>query len=226
MADTETQTPPQLKCQGVFELKIDREEAIKIAGKWLGADNIKPRQKDKIRFGKAELVYYPFWRYCREDGGENKIIYRPACGTLLTGLQNMQRSETEIVPIPKDVRLISPTVKSSVYLPDLHGIARGENLIAIPLWVISYKFKNTIYMIEVDGVSGEVFTEWHPIKEPVNWSKTAVYCFIPMLILSLIGIYAAPWLFIIIAATLLVLIYKSQMIGLLSAKRKEGKDGT
>lgn len=226
MADSETQTPFHLECEGVFAVKIKQEEAIETAGKWLGTDNIKARQKDKIRFGKAVLVYYPFWRYYREDGGEYITVYRPACGTLLTGFQNMHREETEIIPIPDDIRLIQPTVKSSVYLPDLHGIERGESLIAIPFWVISYKFKNTIYMIEVDGVSGEVYPEWHPIKEPVNWSKTAIYCFLPMLILSLIGVYAAPWLFILIAAILLVLIYKSKMIGLINVKRREGKDGT
>lgn len=222
--NTNPGTEPQ--CSGVYSLKIDKEEALSTAEKWIDENITNQRQKDGLKFGKAVLVYYPFWKYLREDGGKNKTIYRPACGTLLTGLQNMHREDSELIPMPEGIRLINPTVKSSVYLNEIHGIARGESLVAVPLWVISYKFKDIIYMVEVDGVNGTVYPEWHPIKEPVNWNKIALYCIIPMMILSLIAVGVAPWLFIVIVAAILVLIYYSKVISLINAKRKEGRDGT
>ena len=69
-----------------------------------------------------------------------------------------------------------------MYYPELHGIARAEELIGIPLWLISYKVKKSIYMIEVDAASGKIYDEWHPIKEPVNWRKTALIACIPLMI--------------------------------------------
>ena len=130
--------------------------------------------KDKIRFGKAVMLYYPFWKYIREDGCLDVTVYRPAGGTLLSGLQNMHREDNEIAPVPEEANILPATIKSCVYYPELHGIARAEELIGIPLWLISYKVKNSIYMVKVDAASGKIYEEWHPIKEPVNWRKNAI----------------------------------------------------
>lgn len=121
-------------CSWVIPPQIDEEAARDIVHKWLNPDHIPFVQVEKIRFGKAVLVYYPFWRYIREDGGENKTIYRPACGTLLTSLQNIRRyDDAEIVATPAEVTILPVTVDASVYLPELHGIAREEELIGVPL---------------------------------------------------------------------------------------------
>ncbi len=77
---------------------IDEERAREIVREWLESDTHPFIPDDKMRFGKAVMLYYPFWKYSREDGGADVTVYRPACGTLLSGLQ---RENTEIIPIPE-----------------------------------------------------------------------------------------------------------------------------
>ena len=228
MADAQEGTPSygQPVCSKVIPPQIDEETARSIVRKWFGSDHFPFVPGEKMRFGKAVLVYYPFWRYRREDGGEEKTIYRPACGTLLTGLQNIKYyHDTEAVDTPEDVTVLPVTVDSSVYLPELHGIARGEELIGVPLWLISYKVKHNIYMIEVEAHSGLVLPEWHPIKEPVNWKKTAMTAFIPMFLLSLVAIYFNPWIFVIVVILLFIFLYQSEMLGLITMKEREEPHG-
>ncbi len=216
----------QQVCSWVIPPKIGEEEARTIVRKWLGSDTIPFIPIEKVRFGRAVMVYYPFWRYRREDGGEDKTLYRPACGTLLTGLQNLRYYEDMgLVKTPDDAVILPATVESSVYLPELHGIARGEELIGIPLWLISYKVKNNIYMIEVDANAGTIYPEWHPIREPVNWKKTALTAFIPMFLLSLVAIYFNPWIFLIVVILLFIFLYQSEMLGIITMKEKEETHG-
>jgi len=225
MAETPEGRPAPLQCSGVVDPLIDEARAREIVREWLESDTKPFIPDDKIRFGKAVMLYYPFWKYSREDGGTDVTIYRPACGTLLSGLQNLQRFDIKSSPVPDDANILPATIYSSVYYPELHGIARAEELIGIPLWLISYKVKNSIYMVEVDAESGMVYEEWHPIKEPVNWRKTAMIASIPVMILSLIAVYFSPWLFLLVAALLIFFLYQSEMLGVINLKRKEGKDG-
>lgn len=226
MADTKN---PALVCSSMIPVKIPEDRAIELVKDWLEIPRIEisdPRVKNKLRFGKAVLVYYPFWKFYYEDGGVDKILFRPACGTLFTGLQDMQRENTPGETLTNDISVLPATVDSSVYLPELHGIHRSEELIAVPLWLISYKVKKSIYMVEVDGENGKVYEEWHPVKETVNWKKTALIIFIPMMVLSFLAVFFSPWIYILVVLLLFLFLYQSNMISMINLKRKEGKDGS
>ncbi len=159
MAETPEGIPAPLQCSGVADPLIDEARAREIVREWLESDTKPFIPDDKIRFGKAVMLYYPFWKYTREDDGTDVTIYRPAFGTLLSGLQNLQRFDIKSSPVPDDANILPATIYSSVYYPELHGIARAEELIGIPLWLISYKVKNSIYMVEVDAESGMIYEE-------------------------------------------------------------------
>ncbi len=45
------------------------------------------------------------------------------------------------------------------------------------------------------------------------------------MILSLTAVYFSPWLFLLVAGLLIFFLYQSEMLGMISLKRKEGKDG-
>ena len=226
MADTPNGIPVPLVCSGAATSLIDEKRAREIAGEWLDGEKNPFIPDETIQFGKAVLIYYPFWKFSREDGGEDVVVYRPACGTLLSGLQDLKREETRVVPVPKDANILPATVFSTVYLPELHGIARGEELIGIPLWMISYKVKNSIYMMVVDGESGEVYPGWHPVKEPAVWKRTAITAFIPMVLLSMTAVYISPWFFILAAGLLIFFLYRSRMFGMMKTNSAEGKNGS
>jgi hypothetical protein len=228
MADAreETTSCERPICSRVVSPRIDEETARDIVHKWICSDKIPFVPNEKIRFGKAVMVYYPFWCYRREDGGKNKTNCRPACGTLLTGLQDMKYyHDAKIIETPKDAVVLPVTVNSSVYLPELHGIARGEELIGVPLWLISYKTKRNIYMIEVEAYSGLVLPEWHPIEEPVNWKRTAVTALIPIFLMSFAAIYFNPWIFVIVAIMVFTFLYQSEMLGIVAMRENEKSYG-
>lgn len=224
MADTQTTS---LTCDSALSVSVGEEEARNLVQVWLelSHDGSNEKNKRKVRFGKAVLVYYPFWKYRYEDGGEDKVIFKPACGTLLTGQQNMRREDTQGYAVSEDMRILPVTVNSSVYLPELHGIHRSEELIAIPLWLISYKEGKSIYMVEVDGENGTVYEEWHPVRETVNWKKTATIIFVPMAVISFLAAFFSPWLYILAGLLLIFFLYQSNMLSMINLKRKEGKDG-
>ncbi len=226
MADIPKEPFVPLTCRGIIAPRVSEEQAIELSRLWIDAQDYPVVQKNGCRFGKAVMVYYPFWCFYREDGKQNKTIYRPACGTLLTGMQNLIRTTPEIIPTPANVSILPVTVSASVYQPELHGISRGEDLIAIPFWLVSYKIKNIIYMLKIDGETGEVFPEWHPIREPVNWRKTALISFIPLCFISIIAIYIHPALFILAAGLVIFFLYQSEMLSVINTKRREGKNGS
>jgi hypothetical protein len=210
----------------VISPQIDEGAARDIVRKWICSDKTPFIPNENARFGKAVMMYYPFWCYRREDGGKNKTICRPACGTLLTGLQNMKYNhDAKTIETPKNAIVLPVTVNLSVYLSELHGIARGEELIGVPLWLISYKIKRNIYMIGVEAYSGSILPEWHPIEEPVNWKKTAITAFIPIFLLSFTAIYFNPWIFVIVASMAFIFLYQSEMLGIISMKENEKSHG-
>lgn len=226
MADIPKEPPAELTCTGIIAPRVSEEQARETAREWLESQAYPAVQKHGYRFGRAVMVYYPFWCFYREDGMENKIIYRPACGTLLTGLQSLPRMSCEASPVPEDASILPATIQSAVYHPELHGIPRDEKLIAVPFWLISYKIQNIIYMLKIDADTGVVMPEWHPVKEPVNWKKTALISFIPLCLISLAAVYVHPALFIFAAALVIFLFYQSEMIGAINLKRREGKNGS
>jgi hypothetical protein len=213
------------RCTGYIPPRVTEEEARNIVREWLSSDLLPILPENMVRFGKAVMVYMPFWRYIREDGGETKILYRPACGTFLTGVQDVSRPNVTVEDIPNDIDVIPAVIGSSVYLPELHGIARSEQLIAVPLWLISYKAGRSIHMVEVDGVSGEVYPEWHPIKEPVNWRRTALIAFVPMFVLSAAAVYLNTWIFVLVLLLLAVFLYQSEMLGIINLRQQEEQNG-
>jgi len=187
----------------IFKAKVaTEEEAIEIANTYL--EEIRPdaswRKGEPYRLGKSVLVYLPFWQFKREDGNELKTIYRPAFGTLMSNIQKLENIDGEeentgIIPNMRDVSL-----NAEYYYPTLNGVPRGEKLIGIPFWFVSYKMVKSIFMMKILATTGEVIPEWHPIKETVNWAKIIGLSFIPVLILSILGVVIHPLIFIIVVA--------------------------
>lgn len=210
-----------LNAEFVQKPETSEEEAKSIAERWISENILK--KKETFRFGKAVLVYYPFWRFLREDGNELKIICRPACGTLLSDIQTLS-PKSEPVPIA-DEKILPSTINASYYYSSLYGIPRGEMLVGIPFWLISYKYQNSIYMLKIDAESGTVIPEWHAFKDPMNWVKIALMAFLPIMIISLLAVLFHPAIFIAGAIYLIILLCYSKMLAILNTKREEGKDG-
>lgn len=218
MADSAS-SHPEVKL--IQKPHVSEEDARRLAGEWIAANIL--MKKDVYRFGRAVMVYYPFWRYVREDGGELTTICKPACGTILHNVQTLVPQED---PVPATTEQTLPvTINADYYYPELYGIPRKENLVGVPFWLISYKYKNSIYMLKLDAQTGTVIPEWHPFKDPINWPKIAMLAGIPVLILSMLGILIHPLFFVVVVVFVLVLLGYSRMLALLNTKREEGLDG-
>lgn len=224
MADTPPKAADKPEIQAAVLPQIDEERAKELAREWIESNNLPPK-KQSYRIGKAVMVYYPFWEFVREDGSQIKTLYRPACGTLMTDLQKMNRTESLTEDIPENLTTLPISINASYYYPEIHGIPRGERLVAVPFWLISYKINKSIYMLKIDAETGLVLPEWHPFKERVNWRKIALVTFIPLVLISMIAILMHPALFILDAAVVIFLVYQSRMFSLINEK-KEGKNGS
>lgn len=223
MADTPHQALENPEIRAAVLPKIGEEEAKALARSWIESQNILSR-KQSYRIGRAVLVYYPFWEFVREDGSEMKTLYRPACGTLMTDLQKMVRSSSPSEEIPENLTTLPVTVDAAYYYPEIYGIPRGERLVAVPFWLISYKIHKSIYMLKIDAETGVALPEWHPFKEQINWRKIALISFIPLVLISLTAILLHPALFILDAAVVIFLVHQSRMFSLI--KQKEAENGS
>ena len=219
MADN---SPQSLIVNKILRPQISEEEAKSRMEKWLAANVLK--KKDVCRLGKAVLVYYPFWRYVREDGEETTVICKPAFGTMYTGIQSLSLKDEPVDA--GDADIVPPTINASYYYKELHGLPRGEMLVGIPFWLISYKYKNSIYMLKIEAETGEILPEWHPFKDPVNWRKIALLAFIPTGIICVLAVLVHPVFYAVGAAYLLALLWHSKMLAILNTKHKEGLNGS
>lgn len=221
-------TPPKAAdkpdIQAAVLPQIDEERAKELTREWIESNNLPPK-KQSYRIGKAVMVYYPFWEFIREDGSKIKTLYRPACGTLMTDLQKMNRTKSLTEDIPENLTTLPISINASYYYPEIHGIPRGERLVAVPFWLISYKINKSIYMLKIDAETGLVLPEWHPFKEHVNWRKIALVAFIPLVLISMTAILLHPALFILDVAVVIFLVYQSRMFSLINEK-KEGGNGS
>jgi hypothetical protein len=224
MAHTPPKPAEKPNIQAAVLPQIDEERAKELAREWIESNNLPPK-KQSYRIGKAVMVYYPFWEFIREDGSKIKTLYRPACGTLMTDLQKMNRTKSLTEDIPENLTTLPISINASYYYPEIHGIPRGERLVAVPFWLISYKINKSIYMLKIDAETGLVLPEWHPFKEQVNWRKIALVAFIPLVLISMTAILLHPALFILDAAVVIFLVYQSRMFSLISEK-KEGGNGS
>ena len=224
MADTPPKPAEKPNIQAAVLPQIDEERAKELTREWIESNNLPPK-KQSYRIGKAVMVYYPFWEFIREDGSKIKTLYRPACGTLMTDLQKMNRTKSLTEDIPENLTTLPISINASYYYPEIHGIPRGERLVAVPFWLISYKINKSIYMLKIDAETGLVLPEWHPFKEQVNWRKIALVAFIPLVLISMTAILLHPALFILDVAVVVFLVYQSRMFSLISEK-KEGGNGS
>jgi len=224
MAYTHPKAADKPDIQAAVLPQIDEERAKELTREWIESNNLPPK-KQSYRIGKAVMVYYPFWEFIREDGSKIKTLYRPACGTLMTDLQKMNRTVSLTEDIPENLTTLPISINASYYYPEIHGIPRGERLVAVPFWLISYKINKSIYMLKIDAETGLVLPEWHPFKEQVNWRKIALVAFIPLVLISMTAILLHPALFILDVAVVVFLVYQSRMFSLISEK-KEGGNGS
>ncbi|MBE6069621.1 MAG: hypothetical protein E7211_18315, partial [Clostridium lundense] len=102
MADTPPKAAEKSNIQAAVLPQIDEEQAKELAREWIESNNL-PLKKQSYRIGKAVMVYYPFWEFVREDGSKIKTSYRPACGTLMTDLQKINRAVSLTEEIPKNL---------------------------------------------------------------------------------------------------------------------------
>lgn len=225
MADIPRNSSEKPEIRAAVLPQIDEEKAKALACEWIESQNFFSR-KQSYRIGRAVLVYYPFWEFIREDGAQTKTILRPACGTLMTDLQKLHRKTPPEETLPQDLTTLPITIDAAYYYPETHGIPRGERLVAVPFWLISYKIQKSIYMLKIDAETGDVMPEWHPFKESVNWKKIAVAALIPLIVISLIAILLHPIFFILDLAVVIFLVYQSRMFSLINEKRKEGENGS
>ncbi len=220
-------TPPNqnlYQIQGVSPPNIGEDEAKSRTREWIESQNFFSK-KQPYRIGKAVMVYYPYWEFIREDGSKIKTFYRPACGTLMTDLQKLNRPTPPSEIPPENLATLPITINPSYYYSDIHGIPRGERLVAIPFWLISYKVDKSIYMLKIDAETGDAMPEWHPFKESVNWRKIAIISFIPLVLISFAAILIHPFFFIIDALLVIFLIYQSRMFALIKPE-EEDKNGS
>ncbi|MBQ1179730.1 MAG: hypothetical protein IIX51_04040 [Methanocorpusculum sp.] len=137
MADTPPKPAEKPNIQAAVLPQIDEERAKELAREWIESNNLPPK-KQSYRIGKAVMVYYPFWEFIREDGSKIKTSYRPACGTLMTDLQKMNRTKSLTEDIPENLTTLPISINASYYYPEIHGILLHPALFILDAAVVIF----------------------------------------------------------------------------------------
>lgn len=188
---------------------IDEVKAKGIFKRWTAGPAMAKELENGCKITKIVKEFFPIFRFRRSVNKSEKVFVRPARGTTLPGMHNLEIPPggeviyDERVSIG-DAKQIDPDISIGSYIGEMPGDAIDQALVYFPIYEITYEFEGKSYDVVIDGSSGRVFSGPSPSRSSAQYMAVMGMAFV----LGLIGGFLAcsiHILLIVIAAGGLIL---------------------
>lgn len=156
--------------------------------------------KDLEISGKITSIkkeYFPVFQFRRTVSGKEKVIVKPARGTMLPGMHNLEIPPGSTVVFDNTVKtgdaaVLQPDITIQSYLPEIEGQTIDQALVYFPIFEIKYSFKDQEYEIVIDGSSGKVYSGPAPARSSASYVAVMGLSFVIALISGILTITVTP----------------------------------
>ncbi|MBO7388037.1 MAG: hypothetical protein J6T90_00540 [Methanomicrobium sp.] len=183
---------------------IDEVKARGIFKRWTAGPSMAKELENGCKITKIVKEFFPVFRFRRSVNKSEKVFVRPARGTTLPGMHNLEIPPGgEVIYDDKvsigDARQIDPDISIGSYIGEMPGNAIDQALVYFPIYEMTYEFEGKSYDVVIDGSSGRVYSGPSPSRGSAQYMAVMGVSFV----LGLIGGYLAcsiHVLFIVLAA--------------------------
>jgi len=183
---------------------IDEVKARGIFKRWTAGPSMAKELEHGCKVTKIVKEFFPVFRFRRSVNKNEKVFVRPARGTTLPGMHNLEIPPGgEVIYDDKvsigDAKQIDPDISIGSYIGEMPGDAIDQALVYFPIYEITYEFEGKSYDVVIDGSSGRVYSGPSPSRGSAQYMAVMGLSFV----LGLIGGYLAcaiHVLFIVLAA--------------------------
>ncbi len=126
----------------------------------------------------AEIIslkkeYFPVFRFRRTVDGKEQVVSKPARGTLLPGMQNLEIvGELAIFDSSAkagNATVLQPDIPIETYVPELKGTPIDQSLVYFPIYELTYRYGGVEYALVIDGSSGKISMTSSPKRSSVSY---------------------------------------------------------
>lgn len=184
---------------------VNEDQARMIFARWLKNPHMAKNLHTNAKITKFRKIFFPVYLFTRIVDGEERLIIKPARGTLIEGMENlkvppgsMKIFDNTIGPL--DAERLDPDTTMEAFLPELPGTAKSQSLLYFPIYEIEYEFKENTWHAAIEGASGAVHATLYPMRSSLPFGMVFAIGFIAGLLGIVLGIYINPVFFILILA--------------------------
>lgn len=196
---------------------IEEDPAQQIFMRWLKSPQMVKDLDKSAKITTNKKIYFPLYLFTRMVEGEEKIITRPARGTLIEWIQNLTVPPGSMKIYDKSVGLldaerIDPDITMDAYQKELPGTEVSQSLLYFPIHQVDYEYDGEIYHAAIDGSSGAVHATMYPIRSSLPFGMVFIIGFLAGLLGIVLGMYIHPLFFILIIAGIIVTRFMARSI--------------
>ncbi len=188
----------------LLPFNIDEVKAKGIFKRWTAGPAMAKELEHGSKITKIVKEFFPVFRFRRSENKSEKVFVRPARGTTLPGMHNLEIPPGGAVIFDDkvsigDAKLIEPDIGIGSYIGEMPGDAIDQALVYFPIYEITYEFEGKSYDVVIDGSSGRVYSGPSPSRSSAQYMAVMGISFV----LGLIGGFLASTvniIFIVIAA--------------------------
>lgn len=214
----------------ILPFSIQDEAAKGIFKRWTASPACPKDMESTATITSIEKEYFPLFRFRRSVNGKEQIITKPARGTLLPGMQNLEIPSGDIVIYDSVAKaggatVLEPDIPIETYVPELTGDAIDQSLVYFPIYELKYRYDGTDYEMVIDGSSGKTSVTRSPKRSSASYVAVMALSFV----LGFAGIMLGFFVFPVFFALVILGIFTGKILAGRVVKRQSDspqKEGT
>lgn len=187
----------------ILPFTISEEAACGIFKRWTAGPACPKDMEASASITSLKKEYFPVFRFRRTVNGKEQVFSRPARGTLLPGMQNLEIPPGDMLIFDSQAKaggadVLPPDIAVDIYLPELPGTPIDQSLVYFPIYELKYRYGGADYEMVIDGSSGRTSVATSPKRSSVSYIAVMVLAFLLGFLGVLLGFLITPVFFILI----------------------------